>query len=181
MREAAVEILNRIIDESLGAVIVRSGLAFGDIALKGEERRDEGASVPEHHRLGDPSLTPELGLHGARRDVLPTGGLEQVLLAIGDLQVTAFVQLADVPSFQPAVDKGLRRRLGILEIALEDVVAFDQDLAIRGDLYLDPGQGKRHGSEMRGPWAVERGGRRGLRQAVALKDLDSKSVEEAMH
>ena len=66
------------------------------------------------------------------RDVLALRQLEQVLLAVDDLQPALGVKEANVARVQPAV--GIERLgcvLLVLVVAFEDVLAADQDLAAR--------------------------------------------------
>ena len=67
-------------------------------------------------------------------DVLAAGGLDQVLLAVGDLQAALVVELADVTGGQPAVgQQGLGVDLGQVAVAAHDVRAAQQHLAVLGD------------------------------------------------
>src|SRR5436190_23178646 len=83
----------------------------------------------------------DLGLQIRGCDVLAARGDDDVLLAAGDLHVALGIDLADVAGVKPPVDQGLRRRLGVLVVALEDVRAADEDFAVVGDLDLAAWEG----------------------------------------
>ena len=72
-----------------------------------------------------------------RRDVLAARGDDDVLLAIGDAD-EAVLDDADVAGLEPAlgVDR-VARRVGLVVVALHDVRAARQDLAVLRDLHLD--------------------------------------------
>ena len=114
-----------------------------------------------------------------RRDVLPAGGNDHVLLAIGDGQEAVLVERADVSGVEPAVsrERGSRRRL-VIQVAREHGRPAEQDLAVLGQLQLDAGDRRPHGPELvvRGP--VDGRGARLLGLAVALEDQDAEHVEE---
>src|SRR5437899_2696658 len=77
-----------------------------------------------------------------------------------------------------ALARSISPSIGALVVALEDVRAFDEDLAVVGDLQLDAGKGASDGAEA---VVLERGDRRGrgrLGHAVALEDGDAAGVEE---
>src|SRR5204862_63633 len=96
-----------------------------------QQRADEEAERRDRdERLRDEPRGFERVLEILRRDVLAAGRDDQVLLAIGDLEEAVLVELADVAGAEPAIlgERG-RGRLGILEVALEDRVAADDDLA----------------------------------------------------
>src|SRR5215831_3044695 len=112
-----------------------------DLLLAGSRallERDErlGALSPllvrnRHHRafedgrvLGDGLLD----LDG--RDVLPTRD-DDVLLAVAELDVAVGVPDADVSRVEPPAPERLGRGVGLLEVALHDVVAAHDDLAQR--------------------------------------------------
>ena len=73
-----------------------------------------------------------------RRHVLPAGGDEDVLLAVGDLHEAVLVDRRHVARVQPAVVAEDRaRRLLVLEVAGEDRRARDEQLAVLGEPQLD--------------------------------------------
>ena len=91
----------------------------------------------------------------------------------------AVVELADVAGVEPAVrvDR-LGGRLGLVVVALHDVRAARQDLAVLGDLHLDARHRPPDRAEAPAAAAVDADDRRGLRQAVALVDLHAGADEE---
>ncbi len=56
---------------------------------------------------------------------------------------------------QPAVVDGAEARVGVVVVAVEDVRALDQDLAVLGDLQLDAGQRAADRAEAGGSRRVE--------------------------
>ena len=91
-----------------------------------------GAAVADDDGVGDVGRELELVLELARRDVLATGGDDDVLHAIGDPEIPVAVLRADVAGVQPAVGVDrLGRLLGLVQVAHEDVLAADQQLAGR--------------------------------------------------
>jgi hypothetical protein len=65
---------------------------------------------------------------------------DDVLLAVGDLDVAGLVELADVARAEEAVGgHGGLRRLVVLVVAAEDVVALDQQLTVAVEPDLHPG------------------------------------------
>ena len=124
----------------------RPGLQLGKV--RGQQRDGKFAPVAQHDRVGDELVAPQQPFDRLRRHFLPAGGHDQVLLTIGDLEEAVGVQLPDVTGVEPAVriDR-LAGRLRLVEVPLHDVRAAHQDLPIRGDLDLDPGDGPAHGAE----------------------------------
>ena len=124
------------------------------LRVERDQRDQVGPPVADHDALGDERVLLDLGLEVRRGDVLAARGDDDVLLAAGDRQVAVVVELADVAGVQPAVDERLPRRLLVLVVALEDVRAPDQDLAVVGDLDLAARERAADRAELEvvGPW-----------------------------
>jgi hypothetical protein len=75
----------------------------------------------------------------ARVDVVAAAD-DQVLLAVDDEQVAVVVAVGEVAGVEPAALERLRGLLGLVVVALHDVVAADDDLA---DVLLPGGSGCR--------------------------------------
>ena len=105
-----------------------------------DQRDRVRAPVAVHHGLRDPARLLEVVLEVRRREVLAARRDDDVLLAAGDLEVAVLVELAEVAGVQPAVLDRAERRVVVLVVALEDVRAPDQDLAVVGDPDLDARQ-----------------------------------------
>ena len=145
----------------------------------------------EHGRLANRRVLVEHLLDLARIDVV-TAADDHVLLAVDDEEVAVLVDLAHVAGVQPAVADRLGGRVLALPVALHHVVAPDHDLAdlalrdlvavVVDDLHLDAldRSPDRAGLAL-AVGVVERGDRRGLREAVALEDLASERVLESAH
>ena len=67
-----------------------------------------------------------------------TGANDHVLLAIDDEEVAILVSISNVASVKPTVAKSAISRFGVFEIALENVVAAQDDLTefTLGDLLV---------------------------------------------
>ena len=109
---------------------------------------------------------------------LPPRGLDQVLLAVGDPHPALVVDLADVAGREPAVaGQHLGRLLGQVVVAAHDAAAAHQDLAVVGDPDLGAGERLARRCRTRLAGTVERGGRAGLGEPVALEDQQPGGVE----
>ena len=80
------------------------------LGIEGDQRRDVLAAVAVHQNLADVGAGRlEHTFDLLRSHVLAAGGLDQVLLPVGDPQIALLVELADVPGREPAVLERLRR------------------------------------------------------------------------
>src|SRR4029453_15188500 len=96
-----------------------------------------------------------------------------------DVEEAVLVELTDVARTEPAVRcEDRRRRLRVLEVALEDRLGAHLDLPVRGDPDLGPGKGATHRAEavVVGRVGAARG--RALGEPVPLGDADADRVEE---
>src|SRR5512146_2636486 len=106
-----------------------------------DEYHRVSAPVANEHRLGDELALLDLVLDWLRRDVLSPRRDEQILLAIGDAE-KAVLQRANVAGVQPAVGiNGGARVVGPVEVALHDVGAARENLAVRRNLHFNAGDG----------------------------------------
>ena len=80
--------------------------------------------------LEDVGVLGDRLLHLDGRDVFAAGD-DDVLLAVAELDVAVGVHDGDVARMEPAAAEGLRRRLGIVEVARHDVVVAHHHLAHR--------------------------------------------------
>src|SRR5262249_33991031 len=94
-------------------------------------------------------------------------------------EVAVLVELADVAGGQPAVLQRLPGGLLVLVVALADVGAADQDLAVVGDLDVAAVEGLAHLAELAGVGPRDSPGGGGLGHAPPLEDEDAGRVEEA--
>src|SRR5438270_1568538 len=135
------------------------------------QHRDVLALVADHDHLADQLAHGlERVLDRLRSDVLAARGLDQVLFAIGDLQVSVGIDLADVAGVEPAVlVDHFRRRLGLAEIAAHDVAPSLEDLSVGGDLHFHTGKGPADGAELVLPRQIHAGEGDGLGQPIALE------------
>ena len=137
----------------------------------------DGAGLPHQRVLLEQVL--EVG----RRDVLTAGGDDQLLLAVDDADVAVAVNGPDVAGVQPTVGVNcLCGLLWLLVVALGDVSAAHQQLAVIREGDLDAGVRDAHGPVSVG---VE-GGREGrtdggLRHTPALYQVEADGLEELDH
>ncbi len=119
-------------------LLLRPGLER--LEVRHQQRREELPAVADHHRLADEAAPLQRVLDRRRRHVLAVGVDDQLLLAVGDPQEALGVDLADVAGVEPplGVDH-LRRLLLHVPVALHDVGALGEDLAVLGDPHLHPG------------------------------------------
>ena len=83
----------------------------------------------------------QLVFDGLRRDQLAAGGLEQFLLAVGDVEESVVVEVADIAGAEPAFGvEALCVGVGLLPVADKDGRTADEQFAIFGELELDVGQ-----------------------------------------
>src|SRR6202011_983427 len=89
------------------------------------------------------------------------------------------VDRADIAGPQPASRiKRLARGRLVLQVAREDGLASDQELAVGGGRDLEPRQRRPDGAEAEAPRPVDRRGGRALGQTPALEDQQAERVEE---
>ena len=87
--------------------IVRGEATFlGPITQSGGLRNDQNdrefSFVPDHHDVGNERTCFDAILDELRRDILPTGGDDDVFLAIGDAKV-AVGNLTNVAGVKPSI------------------------------------------------------------------------------
>src|SRR6185369_15947092 len=117
--------------------------------------------------VGDERAPLEGALYGLGGDVLAPRGHDDVLLAVGDGE-EAVLQHSDVAGVEPALAvDGLRGGLGLLVVALHDVRAAGQDLAVGRDLDLHALHGRTDRARPEILRAVHRDDRARLGEAVA--------------
>ena len=111
------------------------------IEIDVDEAGGEIAPVAERDRLLDIGEELELVLQIFRREQRAVVQPADILGPIDDAQMAALGEHARIAGVHPAVRRlGRRRRLGILVIADEHAGAAVHDLAVLGDLHLDPGR-----------------------------------------
>src|SRR5690606_3956939 len=148
-----------------------------DLLLADIRRDTEPGAVLDIRVLGGDVL------HLPGRDVLAAAA-HAVGHAAVEEEVAFGIVGAEVARMQAAAAQGLRGRLRIVEIALEEgtrQARLDDDLAARAGAdglaglveqqHLEPGQGRADGAD--GAAVVEGGDAGGLGHAVALADLDA--------
>src|SRR5207248_11806603 len=114
-----------------------------------------------------------------RGDVLAAGRDDDVLLAIGDRQEAALVDLAHVAGMEPAVAReDGPGRLFVLVVAGEYRLPLDQDLTVVRDRDVDPGERGADRAELEVARAVDVRRGRAFGLPVALENQGVQRVEE---
>ncbi len=109
---------------------------------------------------------------------LPPAVMMMSFLRPGDRQVAVLVERAEVAGVQPAVLDRAEARGGAVVVAVEDVRALDQDLAVLGDPQLDARERPPDRAEAVVLERRDRRGGGGLGHAVALEHGHAAGVEE---
>ena len=135
-------------------------------------------AVAVDHRLGDLRALGQERLDPCRRDVVAARVDDQILLAIGDVQLPVGVDAADIAGVEPAVAQHRGGGLRIAPVAQHQERATHHDLAVAGDLEFDLGQRLAHGVHLGAAGAVDADQRCGFGLAVALIDRKAQSGEE---
>src|SRR5690606_32632517 len=135
--------------------------------------------VTQHDRLEDVPAVLDRVLDRLRRHVLAASRHDQILLPVRDAQVAVLVQLADVARVEPAVlvDR-LAGRLRLVVVPLHHLRPPHQDLAVRRDHDLRPGDWLADRAQPDRVRQVHVRHRRGLGEAVAFQDDQPGGVEE---
>src|SRR3546814_9676593 len=82
--------------------------------------------VAMHHRLENLRLQGEHSLHPLRRDIVALVVDDNVLLAVGDDQPPAIVEVADIAGMEPALLQNPRRFRVVAPIAVHHQLAPDR-------------------------------------------------------
>ncbi len=144
--------------------------ALERLRVDGDQRADERLRVAHRHRLTDQWVGPQTVLEHRRGDVLAAGGHDELLLAADDLEEPVGVDLAEIAGVEPAVLDRLGGRRVVLPVAVEDDTTLHQQLTVVGDPHAVALQQLSDGAGLDGTDLVDRDGRAGLGQAVALVD-----------
>ena len=150
---------------------------LGDVVFVDQEERHEVLpGVADDHGVLDVRAEFQFVLDVGRRDVFAAGRDDDVLLAVHDLQVSVLPG-ADVAGVEPAlrIDR-LRGELRILEVALEDMRAPREDLAVLGQRHLDAGDRLPDCLDPGALDAVDRDHARRLGQPVSLDERDTEGM-----
>ena len=170
---------SEILERRIGQV-----LPLGPVADRGrvdrDDRRDEFASVAEHHRLADIRAELELVLDELRGERGAVGELADVARPVDDDEMAAPVDVPGVAGNEPAVG-GQRRAalLGLLVIPLEHAAGSREHLAVVGDPHLDPGKNPPDGFGIDLAVGLRRAHPGQLGGAVNLLQIDPDRAKEA--
>src|SRR4029453_14542691 len=98
--------------------------------------------------------------------------------AARDLEEPLGVELADITGPEPVVVERLCREVFTMVVTTHDADAFDQDFAVVGNLYRVTRKRPADRADLDERGCVHGDGSCGLREAVALKDLEADALEE---
>ena len=84
--------------------------------------------LTDHRGLADGGMAIKDLLDFARKNVLSAGN-DDVFLAVQEIEVALVVEAAEITNRTPAVDHRLRRRFGLVPIAVEEPAVSDPHLA----------------------------------------------------
>ena len=132
----------------------------------------------DHGRFAHARLMVEHPLDVVGEHVQPFGRDDHFLLPAADEELPVLADLPDIARVKPSVFERARRTLVGAEVSGRDVVAANQDLAVRRDLHLDAGDRLADRSALRAERVVERHDRRGFGQAVALDHREAHLAPE---
>src|SRR5216683_7039163 len=166
-------------DKRVGVAPVRFGKAGKELAVGHDDGDEIGAAVAENHRLGDLRLERQVSLDARRRDHVAARVLDEIALAVGDLEVALAVELADIAGMQPAILQRARGRLRVVPIAPHDELTAHQYLAVLGDAHLDPGERRANRIDPHLAGRIAANDRRRLGLDVALHQIEAEGDEEA--
>ncbi|GBD42535.1 hypothetical protein HRbin39_01929 [bacterium HR39] len=152
-----------------------------ELRIGDDQRHQIRPPVAEDDGLGDLGFEAEDALHLLGRDVVAAGIDDDVLLAVGDAQISVRIQHAHITRVQPAALQRLGGGDRIPEIALHDVGAAHEDLAVPGDPHLHPLERRPHRLDAAGTGRIAGDHRRGLGHAVALQHRQAQGHEEHAH
>src|SRR5256885_3630058 len=177
LAEMTIDTIDGLLDPSLHGRLVHA-LLFGRIPVGNDEGGHIGLAFSDDHRAHDQGIAEQRVLDLLRGHVLAARGLEERLLAVGDLEEAIAVDLTDVPGVEPAVFDDLGRGVRLVVIAAHVARALDEDLSVVRDLQLDAGKRSAHGEKAMLVQRVRADTRRGLRQTPAVEDRNAERPEE---
>ncbi len=135
---------------------------FSALGAGVENQHRMHAIRPDHRGVAHARLLLQHALHVLGKNVEPLRRHDHFLLAAQDAQLAVVLQLADIAGVEPAVFKGARGLLGMLEIAGGHVLAAHQDFAVRRDLHFDAADRLAHAALARVEGMIQRHDGRGL-------------------
>lgn len=138
----------------------------------------------DDHDLFDVFGAAEHVLDELWRNVFAGGEFEDVFLAVGDFEVAAADEGADVAGVEPAVGlDDLCGVFGVFVVAHHDVGSAGEDFAVVGEFHFDTAEDGSDGADfdhfVSGVVDGDDGG--GLAEAVAFVDVDAGGGEDAYH
>src|SRR6267154_4387656 len=135
--------------------------------------------VPNEHGIQDQGTHFQQILNGLRRDKLSRGCLEQILLAVGHVEIAFSIQAPDVAGGKPAIRRNHGARVRrLLVIAFHDAWAMHKNLAVLRNTHAHVLDGLPYGAYSVGARIIRAHDRRSLRQAVSLIDRHAHGPEK---
>src|SRR6185503_15180729 len=154
------------------------GPAIESGKVRRNERGDELVLVADQRNLGDHYGVFELVFDGLWSDKLASGGFEEFLLAIGDVEEAVLVEASDVAGREPAISvEALRVRIWLVPISNEDGRTANEKFTIVGKPEFHVGKRLANGAHAVDFRIVESDHGRCFGEAVALPDSDARGSE----
>ncbi len=120
---------------------VRSGPLLQDDEVRRDKYAGKLVPVADERGLCDEHVRLELVFDGLRSDEFSARGLQQLLLAVGNVEKPIVVEVSDVSGLEPAIIlKGLGCGDRLLPIALKDGRPADEQFPIGCNFALQVGQ-----------------------------------------
>src|SRR5229473_980890 len=143
--------------------VVRLGPVFERNKVGGDDDGGELALVAQDSDSADEGIQFQGILDWLGSDEFSARSLDQILLAIGDRQISIGVDVTDIARLEPAafrvavfgeINKGVPRFFRTIPVALKNGGAAHQDFTVLGDADLDVRKNLAHGSDAMVDWSV---------------------------
>src|SRR6266853_3760728 len=143
-----------------------------------EQRHDKFAPVAHNHSVEDIRTGLERVFNRLWGNEFASGGLEQILFAVGDKKIVVFVHVTDVSGTEPAIfAENFAGGFGIFEVALHDAGAFYENFAVLGHADLNV-RNRFAGTAHAIRRVVAGDDRRSFGETIALIDRNANGPEE---
>ena len=114
------------------------GVVADGLFVEGDQRRQKGSGVADHHRIHDVVAGLERILQILRGHKAACGQDHVVLGAASVHQVAVVIETAQISGVAPAILKDLGGGLGILEVTQHQARTLAQHLSLRTEAELHP-------------------------------------------
>ncbi len=159
---------------------MRPGMGFQRVEVGHDQGADILAAVANGDELLDQVILGVDRFDPLRGNVLAARGDNQVFDAVGNAQEAVGVELTHVTGVEPAVAERLGRRFRLAIVPLGQAGAFDEYLAIGGDLHFTVDNGLAHRAKPERVGRVAGHHWRGFRQPIPLAHQQPGGKEELL-